>query len=155
MNCGSDFNNPNYKKIFENEKMKIVKLLQDNDPIILIRAEVRLFSNIKIVLKLIHDIECRKKYDDVLSEIKIIEKVNEFEDYLYSFSKSPMGVSHRDFVQKWILYKDLNNWNYVLALENTTNKNAPLKKGVIRADNMTGYLLKEVGEKETHLIIIN
>jgi len=59
---------------------------------------VRLKANFEIVLKLIHNIDSRKKYDDVLSDIKIIEKVSEEEDYLYSFSKSPMGVSHRDFV---------------------------------------------------------
>lgn len=40
-------------------------------------------------------------------------------------------------------------------MENSTNKNAPPIKGIIWADNLTGYLIKDVGENETHLIIIN
>lgn len=130
-------------------------MMEESSPVVLIRAEVRLNFSCSLVLKLIHDIDERRKYDDVLSEIKIIDKISAEEDFLYSFSKSPMGVSHRDFVQKRILYKDLENWDYVLALENAHHKNCPVKKGVIRADNFTGYLIKKVAEAETHLILIN
>lgn len=88
-----------YKIIFENEIMKITrKQISKDDPIVLIRAEVILEASPDVIFQLIHNLEWRVKWDKVLSKMRIVEKINDETDYLYSFLKSPMGVSNRDFL---------------------------------------------------------
>ena len=59
---------------------------------------VELETSPKNIFDLIYDFKWRSKWEKVLSNLYIVDKLNEVEDVVYSFYKSPWGCSNRDFL---------------------------------------------------------
>ena len=91
-------NDPNFKNVIQNQEMKIEKIQTEESPVVLVRATIMLQTKAKDLLTIIHDLKWRTQWDKVLSKMEIIEKIDDNVDILYSYFKSPMGVSNRDFL---------------------------------------------------------
>ncbi len=84
--------------------MKVMKIQNKENPVVLVRAMVELEVSPDNLFTLVYDLNWRNKWDSVLSQMEIIHTYSDIHDVMYSFYKSPMGVSNRDFLQHRYIY---------------------------------------------------
>ncbi len=77
-------------------------------------------------------------------------------DIVYTYLKTPLMITDRDFLQKRITLYDYKDTDYILGFENYEDDEIPHKKGTIRAETIiSGYLVRQLDEKFTTITIIS
>src|SRR3990167_8074032 len=87
-----------WSTVHTSDHIKVLKMKDEASPAILIKVYVT-FPDIPAdkVFKLIYNLDLRREWDNLLSNLKIFGPVNESVDHMYSLYKAPIGISNRDF----------------------------------------------------------
>ena len=94
------------------------------------------FDNIPIddLAVIILDEDFRKKWDQLFSGPRILEKIDSISDIFYFQVEAPvMLVSKRDFVVKRYTFKDFKGVDYFVFMESVETPLMPVQKGTVRA----------------------
>lgn len=151
-----DQKNSNFQLVYKDKNLKIVKKHTKNNPVILIKAEATLNIKPNLLCELIYNLKWRKKWDKVLSDFKIVDKIDESSDVIFSLYKAPFGISNREFLQKRFIFENIENFDFILAFENAEHENCKVKDGHIRTDSiMGGYLIQKLENDKSYLYIIS
>jgi hypothetical protein len=103
------------------------------------------------VYEAIANVSIRKEWDKIFSEFKVIEADSEGYEILYMsikvkfiFTKAPVFVKNRDFVQRRKIWKNFPDENSViLHFKSVDNQHCPVKKDFIRANTIiSGYYIQ-------------
>jgi hypothetical protein len=136
-----------YQKVFGNDKISVMKKLSSDNPVVLVKTSFELDCPAQTIFTLIYDLNWRSKWDDVLSRFRIVDTICPGTDIMYTFFKSPMGVSHRDFLQKRTLIHDYKGAHSVIVFTNITHPKCPPVKDAVRAETIiSGYYIKDLKE---------
>jgi START domain len=99
-----------WQKVHTSKFITVYKKRTEDSPVILLKA-ISIMPDIPAdkAIELIHNIELRKKWDDVLHNMKIFDHLGNNVDHMYSLFKAPIGMSNRDFVQRRTRGKDIED----------------------------------------------
>ena len=154
------------------DKMHSVYSKRDNDnPVVLVKVYAKLPNvNLDLLFSLILDCDERKKWDKIIKELYISEKIDEYSDVIYCVIKTPPGFSNRDYVQyRYHLHNKKNpiliekhqlpnkteNDYYALYLKSVVKENLPEVKGLVRAETIiTGYLIEQEGNDVNFTMVL-
>lgn len=93
----------------------------------------------------LHDPDYRKEWDENMIEGYNITQLDANNDIGYYSAKAPSPVSNRDFVNQrsWMVSSD--GKEFIIMNHTVIHKNAPEKKGFVRANSiMTGYMVRSI-----------
>lgn len=146
------------------------KHITDN-PVVLVKVYA-LLPNIDLekLFYLIIDVEERMKWDKIIKDLYITEKINDYSDIIYCIIKTPPGFSNRDYVQYRYYLNNQKNKDlikqyelpekpetnyYVLYLKSVIKSEIPPKKGLVRAETIiTGYFIEQIGNDVNFTMVL-
>ena len=133
-----------WEEAHKSEFIHIYKRKEEDSPVILIKAYTML-KDIppEKVFRLIYDLSIRTEWDNILSNMRIFDKVNENIDHMYSLYKAPFGISNRDFCQRRMKSMGYKDTSFIIHFESVEHKDCPEIKGTIRAHTtISGYIIR-------------
>ena len=152
----AESNDKDFKVVFKNKVMRIFKKKPKDSPVVLVKCDIEVDLDTYRTYRMIHDLQWRSQWDTVLSGMRIVETINSNEDVMYSYYKSPFGVSNRDFLQRRFRFKNVNGNDYVICFGNEVNPLCPPTKDAVRAVTLiSGYIFKSLSPTKTRLTMIS
>jgi hypothetical protein len=135
--------------VHESELIKVYKKKDDDSPVVLIKVYTSIPGVAPDkVFRLIYDLNIRKEWDNVLSDMRSFGKVSDDVDHMYSVYKAPIGISNRDFCQRRTKAKDYKGVPYMIHFESVTHPECPAVKKIVRAHtNISGYIIRPKKDK--------
>ena len=132
------------------------------NPVVLVKVFAKFTQiNLSQLFTLIINCEERKKWDKIIKDLYITEKLDDYSDIIYCVIKTPPGFSDRDYVQyRYYLNNKKNadliekynlpiceNEYYILYLKSVIKEDIPHVKNLVRAETIiTGYMIEQDGE---------
>jgi len=116
----------------------------EGTPVHIFRGVMTIFETSKEqVFQLLHDLELRMKWDTVLQDGRVVKKLDERSDVIFTEFACPFGISDRDFVQMRSF--DVNQDSIRIYMKSVDLPLAPKpRKGVVRAETLVGgFVLSE------------
>ena len=151
------FNRPDDSMITvkKQKDFTMAKIIEDNNPVVLIRGRDTLDFPCEVMFEVLHNIEKRKEWDTVLQELHVVQKIDDSTDVIYNSVKGVMGASPRDFLQMRKYYQDCRGFDYIIVNKSCElEEKPPIKKNVRANCIIGGYLLKKVDQNKTMLGMI-
>ena len=146
-----------YSKIIEEETRKVYKKQREGYDIILIKCYAKIPYNKDIIFEAISNLEIRKKWDNVFSELKVVNHNGENgAEILYMIIKSPVFfVSDRDFIQQRKVWKNFPTKNsHILHFISVETPECPISEKCVRAETViSGYYMQDDPENPGHSIL--
>jgi len=140
-----------YSKVIDEPDTKIYKKMTEGTPVILIKSICHIPYDKQVIFSAIADLDIRKKWDSVFSELKVVNHDGENgAEILYMIIKSPSFlVSDRDFVQQRKMWKNFpDERSHILHFISVENKDCPINKKIVRAETViSGYFIKDDEER--------
>ena len=140
-----------YHNVIDEPDTKIYKKMTEGVPVILIKSLCKIPYDKQVIFNAIADLNIRKKWDSVFSELKVVNHDGENgAEILYMIIKSPSFlVSDRDFVQQRKMWKNFpDERSHILHFISVENKDCPVNKKLVRAETViSGYFIKDDEER--------
>ncbi len=137
-----------YHKVVDEPNIHIFKRMIPGFDVILIKSICTIPYNKDIIFEAIANLEIRKKWDSVFSELKVVNHNGENgAEILYMIIKSPSFlVSDRDFVQQRKIWKEFPTKNsHILHFISIESPDCPLNKKYVRAETIiSGYFIEDI-----------
>ena len=137
-----------YHNVVEEQNIHIFKRMIPGFDVILIKSLCTIPYNKDIIFEAIANLEIRKKWDSVFSELKVVNHNGENgAEILYMIIKSPSFlVSDRDFVQQRKIWKEFPTKNsHILHFISVESPDCPLNKKYVRAETIiSGYFIEDI-----------
>ena len=137
-----------YHRVVEEANIHIFKRMVPGIDVILIKSICTIPYNKDIIFEAIANVEIRKKWDSVFSELKVVNHNGENgAEILYMIIKSPSFlVSDRDFVQQRKIWKEFPTKNsHILHFISVESPDCPLNKKYVRAETIiSGYFIEDI-----------
>lgn len=139
-----------WEVVHQSNEIKILKTSIPDSHTILIKMYVHLLGiSPDRVFKMISELEIRKQWDNILSDLEVFGKINENVDHMYSLYKAPIGLTNRDFCQgriKAVGYRDVP---FMIHFKSVEHPDCPPKCGVVRAHTfISGYIIRGCQEPD-------
>ena len=116
-------------------------------PVILIKCIAKLPFNKDVIFEAIANLEIRKQWDSVFSELKVVNHEGENgAEILFMIVKSPIFfISNREFVQQRKMWKNFPTKNsHILHFISVENDECPPSKKNVRAETIiSGYYMQD------------
>ena len=147
------FNEPNtkdfgYSRVIDEENCKVYKRMVEGYPVILIKCLAQMPYSKDIVFEAIANLEIRKQWDEVFSELKVVNYEGENgAEILFMIIKSPVFfISNREFVQQRKMWKNFpTDKSHILHFISVENHECPVSKKNVRAETIiSGYYMQDV-----------
>ena len=146
-----------YSNVINEKKCKVYKRLVEGIPVILIKALARLPYNKDVVFEAIANLNIRKQWDSVFSELRVVNHEGENgAEILYMIIKSPvLLVKNRDFVQQRKIWKNFPTAkSHMLHFISIDSPECPINKKCIRAETViSGYYMQDDPEEPGHTLL--
>ena len=146
-----------YSNVINEKNCIIFKRRVEEIPVILIKCIAKLPFNKDIVFEAISNLNIRRQWDSVFSELKVVNNEGENgAEILYMIIKSPVIiVSDREFVQQRKVWKNFpTNNSHLLHFISLDNPSCPKNKKYIRAETIiSGYYMKDDPDEPGHSIL--
>jgi hypothetical protein len=142
-----DDNYGKWEKVVDHKIMKIFKIKPEDSDVVLIRGTAfceGLRPN--QIFDVIYDSAYRQKWDTVVSNFQVVQKLDEFTDIIYFIIKTPplTPVKNRDFVQVRRYKKDFPEPGHItISFQSTTHPSVPVQKNNVRGETIvSGYIIR-------------
>ena len=146
-----------YSNVIDEKNCKVYKKHVENNPVILIRCIAKIPYNKDIVFEAIANLDIRKKWDAVFSELRVVNYEGENgAEILYMIIKSPVFfVTDRDFVQQRKMWKNFpTNKSHILHFISFDTPSCPLNKKYVRAETIiSGYYMQDDPDNPQNTIL--
>ena len=146
-----------YSNVVDDKNCKVFKRMVEGIPVILIKCIAKIPYNKDIVFEAIADLNIRKQWDSVFSELKVVNHEGENgAEILYMIVKSPVFiVSDREFVQQRKMWKNFpTERSHILHFISLENPACPITKKLVRAETIiSGYYMQDDPEQPGHSIL--
>jgi hypothetical protein len=146
-----------YSNVINEKKCKVYKRLVEGIPVILIKAMAKLPYNKDVVFEAIANLNIRKQWDSVFSELRVVNHEGENgAEILYMIIKSPvLLVKNRDFVQQRKIWRNFpTTKSHMLHFISIDSPECPINKKCIRAETViSGYYMKDDPEEPGHTLL--
>lgn len=131
------------------------KVIEEGNPVVLIRARQILPVNHQIVFETLFNIESRSKWDKVVLESSIQKEFDPCTDLIYSTGPKFALSTQRDFLMIRRIYKNLRGYDSIILTKSIEDPIKPVVKKRVRADCQVGAsLIKKLGPDKTMLGVI-
>eukprot|EP01017_Pseudomicrothorax_dubius_P025837 TRINITY_DN2832_c0_g1_i2.p1 TRINITY_DN2832_c0_g1~~TRINITY_DN2832_c0_g1_i2.p1 ORF type:complete len:237 (-),score=29.42 TRINITY_DN2832_c0_g1_i2:142-852(-) len=134
-----------WESVLANETIKVWKKKIADSPVVLVKAfaTLREVSPNK-VYRAIFDVEERGKWETLLYDMRVFEKIDENTDMLYSAVRTPFPITDRDFCQLRTFAENYPRENsYAIHFTSTTHPLCPPLKNRVRAETViSGYVIQ-------------
>ena len=156
------FNEPNtkefeYSNVIDEKNCKVFKKMTEGCPVILIKCIAKLPYNKDVVFEAIADLEIRKQWDSVFSELKVVNyKGENGAEILFMIIKSPIFfISNREFVQQRKMWKNFpTKKSHILHFISVESDECPPSKKNVRAETIiSGYYMQDDPEEPDSCIL--
>jgi hypothetical protein len=156
------FNEPNtkqygYSNVIDEINCKVYKRMVEGFPVILIKCLANMPYSKDVVFEAIANLEIRKQWDSVFSELKVVNHEGENgAEILFMIVKSPVFfISNREFVQQRKMWKNFpSNKSHILHFISVENHECPLSKKNVRAETIiSGYYMQDDKDNPGHSIL--
>ena len=146
------FNEPNtkdfgYSNVIDEENCKVYKRMVEDCPVILIKCLAHIPYTKDIVFESIANLDIRKQWDSVFSELKVVNHEGENgAEILFMIVKSPVFlISNREFVQQRKMWKNFpTEKSHILHFISVENHECPPNKKNVRAETIiSGYYMQD------------
>ena len=146
-----------YSNVIDEKNCKIFKRMVEGIPVILIKCIANLPFNKDIVFEAIANLNIRKQWDSVFSELKVVNNEGENgSEILYMIIKSPVFiVDDREFVQQRKVWKNFpTEKSHILHFISVDNPSCPKNKKLVRAETIiSGYYMQDDPDEPGHSIL--
>lgn len=146
-----------YTNVINEKKCKVYKRLVEGIPVILIKAFAHLPYNKDVVFEAIANLNIRKQWDSVFSELRVVNHEGENgAEILYMIIKSPVFVvKNRDFVQQRKIWRNFpTTKSHMLHFISIDSPDCPETKKCIRAETViSGYYMQDDPEEPGHSLL--
>ena len=146
-----------YSNVINEKKCKVYKRLVEGIPVILIKAMAKLPYNKDVVFEAIANLNIRKQWDSVFSELRVVNHEGENgAEILYMIIKSPvLLVKNRDFVQQRKIWRNFpTTKSHMLHFISIDSPECPINKKCIRAETViSGYYMQDDPEEPGHTLL--
>ena len=146
-----------YTNVINEKKCKVYKRLVEGIPVILIKAMAKLPYNKDVVFEAIANLNIRKQWDSVFSELRVVNHEGENgAEILYMIIKSPvLLVKNRDFVQQRKIWRNFpTTKSHMLHFISIDSPECPINKKCIRAETIiSGYYMQDDPEEPGHTLL--
>ena len=146
-----------YSNVVDDPTCKVFKRMVEGFPVILIKCIAKIPYNKDIIFEAIADLNIRKQWDSVFSELKVVNHEGENgAEILYMIVKSPVIiVSDREFVQQRKMWKNFpTNRSHILHFISLENPACPITKKLVRAETIiSGYYMQDDPQEPGHSIL--
>ena len=136
-----------YSNVINEEKCKVYKRMVEGYPVILIKCLAKMPYSKDIVFEAIANLEIRKQWDSVFSELRVVNHEGENgAEILFMIVKSPVFfISNREFVQQRKMWKNFpTNKSHILHFISVENHECPPQKKNVRAETIiSGYYMQD------------
>ena len=136
-----------YSNVIDEENCKVYKRMVEGYPVILIKCLAHMPYNKDIVFEAIANLEIRKQWDSVFSELRVVNHEGENgAEILFMIVKSPVFfISNREFVQQRKMWKNFpTNSSHILHFISVENHECPTNKKNVRAETIiSGYYMQD------------
>lgn len=146
-----------YSKIIEENDKRVYKKHREGYDIILIKCQAKIPYNKDVIFEAIANLEVRKKWDAVFSELKVVNNNGENgAEILYMIIKSPVFfISDRDFIQQRKVWKTFpSEKSHMLHFISIDTPECPITKKYVRAETViSGYYMQDDPDEPGHSIL--
>ena len=146
-----------YSNVINEKKCKVYKRLVEGIPVILIKAMAKLPYNKDVVFEAIANLNIRKQWDSVFSELRVVNHEGENgAEILYMIIKSPvLLVKNRDFVQQRKIWRNFpTTKSHMLHFISIDSPECPINKKCIRAETViSGYYMQDDPDEPGHTLL--
>lgn len=156
------FNEPNtkefgYSNVIDEENCKVYKRMVKDSPVILIKCLAKIPYSKDVVFEAIANLEIRKRWDSVFSELKVVNHEGENgAEILFMIVKSPVFfISNREFVQQRKMWKNFpTEKSHILHFISVENHECPVLDNNVRAETIiSGYYMQDDPEDKNKSIL--
>ena len=156
------FNEPNtkeygYSNVIDEKNCQVFKRMVEGYPVILIKCLAKMPYNKDVVFEAISNLDIRKQWDSVFSELKVVNYEGENgAEILFMIIKSPVFfISNREFVQQRKMWKNFpSNKSHILHFISVENDECPPSKKNVRAETViSGYYMQDDPDNPGHSIL--
>ena len=156
------FNEPNtkeygYSNVIDEKNCQVFKRMVEGYPVILIKCLAKMPYNKDVVFEAISNLDIRKQWDSVFSELKVVNHEGENgAEILFMIIKSPVFfISNREFVQQRKMWKNFpSNKSHILHFISVENDECPPSKKNVRAETViSGYYMQDDPDNPGHSIL--
>ena len=156
------FNEPNtkeygYSNVIDEKNCQVFKRMVEGYPVILIKCLAKMPYNKDVVFEAISNLDIRKQWDSVFSELKVVNHEGENgAEILFMIIKSPVFfISNREFVQQRKMWKNFpSNKSHILHFISVENDECPPSKKNVRAETIiSGYYMQDDPDNPGHSIL--
>jgi hypothetical protein len=139
----------------EKKDYKLSKIIEDNNPVVLIKGREIYDTTPDMVLESLIVEEKRTLWDKVLKNSMVLEKIDDNTEIIYNSTIGVMGTSPRDFVQIRKVFKENKDYEYIILQKSIEHElKPPLKKKVRAKCIIGGYLIKSLGPDKTEMVVV-
>ena len=146
-----------YSNVIDENNCQVYKRMVEGIPVILIKCLAKIPFNKDIVFEAIANLDIRKQWDSVFSELRVVNYEGENgAEILYMIIKSPvLLVSDRDFVQQRKVWKNFPTIkSHILHFISLENQECPPNKKCVRAETIiSGYYMQDDPNEPGHSIL--
>lgn len=146
-----------YSNVIDENNCQVYKRMVEGIPVILIKCLAKIPFNKDIVFEAIANLDIRKQWDSVFSELRVVNYEGENgAEILYMIIKSPvLLVSDRDFVQQRKVWKNFPTIkSHILHFISLENHECPPNKKCVRAETIiSGYYMQDDPNEPGHSIL--
>lgn len=146
-----------YSNVVDDKTCKVFKRMVEGYPVILIKCIANIPYNKDIVYEAIANLDIRKQWDTVFSELRVVNYEGENgAEILYMIVKSPVIiVDDREFVQQKKTWKNFpTEKSHILHFISLENPACPYNKKCVRAETIiSGYYMQDDPEVPGHSIL--
>ena len=140
-----------YTNVINEENCMIYKKLVEGSPVVLIKCIAKLPYDKDIIFEAIANLEIRKQWDSVFSELRVVNHEGENgAEILYMIIKSPVFiVSNRDFVQQRKMWKNFpTEKSHIIHFISVESPECPINKKIVRAETViSGYYMESIPDE--------
>lgn len=145
----------NFEQITNSNKMIILKKINKKDSVITLKVYIELSLEPTKVFLLLHNIEWRQKWEELLKNMKIVKSISEDEDIVYYTFDSVLGTGKRYFHQRRKVYKNQQGFEYIINFtDDDQDKSNRVKEGTKITTITFGHILKRMVNNRTHLTTV-
>ena len=146
-----------YSNVIDETNCKVYKRMVEGFPVILIKCLANMPYSKDVVFEAIANLEIRKQWDSVFSELKVVNHEGEDgAEILFMIVKSPVFfISNREFVQQRKMWKNFpTNKSHILHFISVENHDCPPSKKNVRAETIiSGYYMQDDPKNPEHSIL--
>ena len=146
-----------YTNVIDEKKCKVYKRMVEGSPVILIKCIAQLPYSKDIVFESIANLEIRKQWDSVFSELRVVNHEGEDgAEILFMVVKSPVFfISNREFVQQRKMWKNFpTEKSHTLHFISVENHECPRSKKNVRAETIiSGYYMQDDPNNPEHCLL--